>query len=152
VPGNGGDRRLQEPGIGVHSAVVIPSHGLTMQPGLGLQDLAKTMHGAKTNSGGTLRAGVAKSDITTGEEGALIRDPLFAKALVLDDGTTRVAIVTMDTTAIGGRQIGRGCLDDVEKELLPRLRGRVEVELGIPGGHVLVSASHTHPLGAAAMR
>ena len=44
---------------------------------------------------GVLRAGVAKSDITTNVEGVRINDPLYAKALVLDDGTTRLAIVAM---------------------------------------------------------
>ncbi len=94
---------------------------------------------------GTLRAGVAKSDITTERKGAVIHDPLYAKVLVLDDGKTRVAIVTMDTTAIGGRRISRGALADVGEDFLPRLRGRSAPELGIPGGHVVVIASHTHP-------
>jgi hypothetical protein len=94
-----------------------------------------------------LCAGAARCDITTDVEDSNIRDPLFSKTLVLDDGVTRIAIVSMDTTAIGGRQIGRGCLDDVSEEFLPRLRDRVEQELGIPGHHVLVNASHTHPPG-----
>ena len=46
----------------------------------------------------SLRAGVAKSDITIDAEGAVINDSLYAKALVLDDGGTRVAIIAMDTT------------------------------------------------------
>ena len=87
---------------------------------------------------GVLRAGVAKSDITTNVEGVRINDPLYAKALVLDDGTTRLAIVAMDVTAIGGiGEIGDG--------FLPALRARIESELGIPGPHVLVNASHNHP-------
>ena len=98
-------------------------------------------------SGGGLRAGVAKSDITTNEKGAAIRDPLYAKALVLDDGRTRVAIIAMDTTAIGGRRISQRMLDDVGEEFLPKLRGRIQKELNIPGSNVLVNASHTHPPG-----
>ena len=94
-----------------------------------------------------LRAGVAKSNITTNSDGAQIHDPLYAKALVLDDGTTRIAIVTMDTTAIGGRKVSQGMLDDVGEEFLPRLRSRVQRELSIPGCNVLVNASHTHPPG-----
>ena len=96
---------------------------------------------------GSLRAGVAKSDITTDAEGALIRDPLYAKALVLDDGATMAAIITMDTTAIGGRRISQRMLDDVGEEFLPNLRSRIQEELSIPGCHVLVNASHTHPPG-----
>ncbi|HCN10287.1 MAG TPA: hypothetical protein DIT01_20355 [Lentisphaeria bacterium] len=30
---------------------------------------------------------------------------------------------------------------------MANLRGRITEELGIPGGNVTVSASHTHPLG-----
>jgi hypothetical protein len=72
---------------------------------------------------------------------------LYAKALVLDDGKTRIAIVAMDTTAIAGRQISDNILADGGEEFLPRLRDRIEADLGIPGGHVLVNASHTHPPG-----
>jgi len=95
----------------------------------------------------SLRAGVAKSDITTNAEGAVVRDPLYAKALVLDDGATTAVVIAMDTTAIGGRHISRGMLNDVGEEFLPNLRARIEEELGIPGRHVLVNASHTHPPG-----
>ena len=95
----------------------------------------------------TLRAGVAVSEITVDQPGAGTRDGLYAKVLVLDDGSTRTAIITMDTTAVGGRRVSRGMLEDVGEEFLPRLRGRIEEELEIPGRHVLVNASHTHPPG-----
>jgi hypothetical protein len=90
--------------------------------------------------GGSLRAGVGKSDITTSAEGVVIHDPLYAKALVLDDGRTRLAIIAMDAVAIGG-------IGDIGDAFLPELRSRIERELGIPGGNVLVNASHTHPPG-----
>ncbi|MBI4023746.1 MAG: hypothetical protein HY360_02130 [Verrucomicrobia bacterium] len=96
---------------------------------------------------GYLRAGVAKSDITNRAKGALIRDPLYAKALVLDDGWTKAAIIAMDTTAIGGRRISQRILNDGGEEFLPDLRRRIQKELKIPGSHVLVNASHTHPPG-----
>lgn len=99
------------------------------------------------NAVGTLRAGVAKIDITTDAQGVRIKDRLYAKALVLDDGKTRVAIVAMDVTAIGGRRISRGALPDVDEAFLPSLRSRIEKELNIPGCNVLVNASHTHPPG-----
>jgi hypothetical protein len=87
-----------------------------------------------------LRGGVAKSDITTDDPGVVIHDPLYAKALVLDDGATQLAIIAMDVVAIGG-------ICDVSDDFLPELRARVQRELGIPGSHVLVNASHTHPPG-----
>lgn len=87
-----------------------------------------------------LRAGVAKIDITTDKEGIVISDPLYAKALVLDDGAARVVIVAMDALAIGG-------LGDIKDDFLAKLRSRIQNELHIPGCNVMVNASHTHPQG-----
>lgn len=87
-----------------------------------------------------LRAGVAKSEITTDDERVRVNDPLYAKALVLDDGSTTVVIITMDAVAIGG-------ICDISDDFLPALRGRIAHELNISGANVLVNASHTHPPG-----
>ena len=87
---------------------------------------------------GALRAGVAKSDITISDESVPVHDPLYARALVLDNGETQVAIIAMDVVAIG-------MIFDVGDDFLLNLRARVEGELGIPGDNVLVNASHTHP-------
>ena len=89
---------------------------------------------------GSLYAGVAKSDITTDFVGASIHDPLYAKALVMDDGDTKVVIIAMDVVAIGG-------ISDVRDSFLPALRDRIQQELGIDAQNVLVNASHTHPAG-----
>jgi len=94
-----------------------------------------------------LRAGVAKSDITTDAPDAVVADRLYAKALVIGDGHTKVAIVTMDVTAIGGRHISAGLLPDVSESFLTALRCQIEQELGISGYNMLVNASHTHPSG-----
>ena len=94
---------------------------------------------------GCLRAGVGKSNITTSEKGVKIKDPLYAKALVLDDDKTKAVIIAMDVTAIGGRRISQGMLPDVGEDFLPNLRNRIQQELKIPGCNVLVNASHTHP-------
>lgn len=98
------------------------------------------MDGHTTKGAGALRAGVARSDITADAKDVAIHDPLYAKALVLDDGVTRVAIIAMDALAIGG-------IGDIGDDFLPKLRQRLQAELGIPGNHVLVNASHTHPPG-----
>ncbi|MDD4018369.1 MAG: hypothetical protein PHV28_10550 [Kiritimatiellae bacterium] len=74
------------------------------------------------------------------QEGIRIHDPLFARALVLDNGDTRVAILSMDVIAIGG-------IYEVPDSFLPEVRARIESELGIPGARVLVNASHTHLVG-----
>jgi hypothetical protein len=86
----------------------------------------------------TLLAGVAKSDISAEVENIRVNDPVYSKALVVDDGATKLVIVAMDVTAIGG-------IGEVGDDFLPKLRGKIESELGIPGSNVLVNASHNHP-------
>lgn len=89
---------------------------------------------------GSLRAGVARTDITTSEKGVVVNDPLYSKALVLNDGSTTLVIISMDAVAIGG-------ICDVKDDFLSKLRNRINDQLGIPGDHVLVHATHTHPPG-----
>lgn len=115
---------------------------------------------------GSIRAGVAKVDITCRQTGAWrdlldenvkkhippdylakdvsISDPMFARALVLSDGHEQLVIVTMDVTAIGARTISQNILSDSADDFVSRLRGRVQKELGISGGNVNVNASHSH--------
>jgi hypothetical protein len=109
--------------------------------------MSRTNSPASAGTTGQLRAGVARVDITIDAKESSIRDRLYSKALVLDDGVTQIVIVTMDVTSIGGRKITDNMLPDVGEEFLPRLRDRIQKELGIPGNHVMVNASHTHPPG-----
>ncbi|MCK5800472.1 MAG: neutral/alkaline non-lysosomal ceramidase N-terminal domain-containing protein [Deltaproteobacteria bacterium] len=75
-------------------------------------------------------------DPTPGDVAALFapstgkRDPLTAKALVLDNGRTKAAIVKVD--AIG---VSRKMRQDVEA---------VALSLGIPKENLIVAATHTH--------
>jgi neutral ceramidase len=89
-----------------------------------------------------LRAGSAKVDITPQKVAEFpvvghrrnvngVRDPLRAGVLVLDDGETRAAIVTLDT--IGAWS-----------ELVTLARQRIEKQSGVPATNVLVAASHNH--------
>ncbi len=89
-----------------------------------------------------LRAGVAKVDITPAEvvdflvtghprKVTGVRDPLRAGVLVLDDGNTRAAIVTLDTI---------GAWEDMVK----LAREAIEKETGIPAANILIAASHNH--------
>lgn len=89
-------------------------------------------------SASQLQAGVGKREITITAPDVAVNDPLFAKALVFDNGKANVVIVTMDAVAIGG-------IADVLDSFLPTLRQRITHELGIPATHVIVNASHTHP-------
>jgi hypothetical protein len=83
-----------------------------------------------------LRAGVAKVDITNDEVGP-VDGRLFARALVLSDGTTTAVIVTLDVVAIG--EIGY-----VDNTFLPTVRTEIEQQLKIEPQNLLVNASHCH--------
>lgn len=58
-------------------------------------------------------------------------DELFARSLVLSDGTSRAAIVSCD-------------LISMPREIATRARDLILKRTGIPSDHVMVSATHTH--------
>src|SRR3954464_9775546 len=64
-----------------------------------------------------------------GNEGVL--DDISAKAAVLDDGSTRAAIVICD-------------LISMPKWIVAEARQLIEKETGIPATNVLIAATHTH--------
>ena len=64
-----------------------------------------------------------------GAEG--VHDDLYTKALVLEKDGQQIALVTCDLIKIPGY-------------LTQEIRTRVEKETGIPGGHVMISATHAH--------
>ena len=63
-------------------------------------------------------------------------DPLFAKALTLDDGTNRVAFCIVDS-----------CM--VPRDLLDQAKGIASKATGIPTENMMISATHTHSAPAA---
>ena len=87
-------------------------------------------------AGAGLRAGAARIDYTprgpqlpgnfTG-----VLDPIFVRTLVLDNGSTRAALVAIDAGAIPG-------------DLYAKVSARAAAELAIPTGQLLIFASHTH--------
>jgi len=90
-----------------------------------------------------LKAGCARVDITPpvgvwlsgygsrNKPSETISDQLYAKAVVLDDGQTKIAIVSTD-------------LLWVPLETTNEVRGIVKKKIGIPESNVLVCATHTH--------
>ncbi len=99
----------------------------------------KPASGAK----GNFRAGAAAVDIAPGKfpvvvnggflkaQATRLNDPIQAKCVVLDDGTTRLAIVVVDS-----------CM--MPRELLDRAKDLAKEKTGIPTERMLISATHTH--------
>jgi neutral ceramidase len=107
----------------VASTLALPSPTLDAQP-------------SDRDAPATLRAGAARIDYTPrGPElpgnflGVL--DPIFVRTLVLDNGSTRAALVAVDAGAIPG-------------DLYDKVSARAAAELEIPATQLLISASHTH--------
>jgi neutral ceramidase len=86
-----------------------------------------------------LRVGAAKTDITPADLTSLnpmgggnfsgVHDPIFARALYLEAGANRAAIVSVDLIEVG--------------DMTP-LRQRIEREVGVPFNAVMITATHDH--------
>jgi hypothetical protein len=91
---------------------------------------------AATAAAADLQVGAARVDLTPAADALPpnylgINDPIFARAIVLDNGDTRAALVTLDAGAI-------------PTDLWREVATRVEQELDIPAAQLLLSATHTH--------
>lgn len=83
-----------------------------------------------------LKAGAAKVDVTPAPDKLPknflgILDHIFARAIVLDDGKVKAALVTIDAGAI-------------PPDMWTKVSQRVEREFGIPATRLLLTATHTH--------
>lgn len=112
----------------------------------GLFALAATILGgpaAHAEEAGGLRAGTAVVDVSPTTFPVIVnggflqaignenRDPLHARCVVLDDGSTRLAIAVVDS-----------CM--MPRELIDDAKARASKATGIPVDRMLVSATHTH--------
>lgn len=97
---------------------------------------------AAQTGGRVFRAGAAATNITpplglplvggwSPVPAAYVHDELHARALVLDDGTTRLAIVVSDNLGI-------------PRHVLDAARRTVSEKAGLPAENILLSATHTH--------
>ncbi|MBC8456421.1 MAG: hypothetical protein H8D67_00305, partial [Deltaproteobacteria bacterium] len=66
-----------------------------------------------------------------------IHDQLYAKAMVLDDGNTQIALVGVDALS-------------VKRSTVLAARKQIDAETDMPGENVMVAASHTHNGGPTA--
>jgi hypothetical protein len=91
---------------------------------------------AAQNGAGRLRAGAAKVDVTPKESDLLIstdsiRDHLFVRAIVVDDGSTCAVVVGLD---LGG----------ASNQIVADATSRASRSTGCPAQNFLISATHTH--------
>ena len=86
---------------------------------------------ARNVEAASLRAGVTVRNITADAPSKHVHDPLYAKTLVLDDGTTKAVIICVDIVSASGT-------------VVTEVRRRVQEELGINQKNVLLNASHNH--------
>ncbi len=107
-------------------------------PSTGAQEVKDGQFAVSSN----LKVGVAKVDITPDQVAGVtvvghrrvvtgVRDPLRAGVLLLDDGETKAAMVTMDT--IGAWE-----------PMVAEARKRIATETGVPTANIMVAASHNH--------
>lgn len=90
-----------------------------MQAGLARIDITPPV-------GTPLTGYIARDNISTG-----VRDPLYARALVLADGEQRVALLTCDTLGL-------------RYDYVTSVRAAIQAATGIPADHILIACSHTH--------
>ncbi|HDY88670.1 MAG TPA: hypothetical protein ENH82_11250, partial [bacterium] len=88
-----------------------------------------------------LKAGAAKTDITpplgfpmagyyTPRGATDVHDELYARAVVLDDGKTKLVLVTCDNISPFPKAYGE-------------VRNKIEKELNIPAENIIICATHT---------
>jgi len=94
---------------------------------------------AAQDTAGGLRVGAAKVDVTPSadqlpQNGFGVLDHLYARAIVLESGESRAAMITLDAGS-------------VPTPTWQSVTERLEGELGIPTANVLLTATHTHSAG-----
>ena len=95
-----------------------------------------------TASAQSLRVGFSEVDITppvgaplagyyTNRLATGTHDPLHAKAMVIEQGSTKVAMVACDLVSL-------------PRELSQQARAIVEKRIGLAGDHIMITATHAH--------
>lgn len=110
---------------------------------VGVLLLAGSLHSQTATTKGQLRAGAAKVDFTPSERELTvatdsIRDHLFARVIVVDDGRTCAVLVGLDLGATPNQVI---------EDAIPRVASGT----GCPAQNVIVSATHTHSSNTAGL-
>ncbi len=67
-----------------------------------------------------------------------VHDPLFARALVLDNSETKLAIISADSLGYGNEILGAG------RNFTAEVRERINDRTGIEPGNVMLASTHSH--------
>ncbi len=97
---------------------------------------ARRLHAGAATANVTPALGASLAGGMTNNVAKDVHDELHAKALVLDNGTARVAIILVDSCAI-------------PREIIDSAKARIAAETQIPASHTLVAATHSHSAPAA---
>ncbi len=97
--------------------------------------LALCMSGVVSAQSGGLRVGAARVDVTPSDApAAAVRDRLYVRAIVIDNGATRSVLISADQ---GG----------VNEATWATTSKQIAAEMAMPVEHILISATHTHSGG-----
>src|SRR5579885_2923509 len=126
--GSGWIHRVHPKELGMRNLILIVGLSLEVWFPAGLP--------AQNRAPNRLRAGAAKVDITPKESDLKIstdsiRDQLFARAIVIDDGMTCAALVGLD---LGG----------AANQIVDDATARASQATGCPAENFIISATHTH--------
>jgi len=67
-----------------------------------------------------------------------VHDPLYARALAVDDGETRAVLIAADSIGYNNDILGPG------RNFTTEVRQRIQAQTGVPADHIMLASSHAH--------
>lgn len=67
-----------------------------------------------------------------------VHDPLYARAVALDDGATQVILIAADAIGYSNELLGPG------RNFTAEVRQRIAAATGVPAAHIMVTTTHAH--------
>ena len=104
---------------------------MVSKPAWGAGEDSRVFRAGAAASNVTPQLGVSLAGSMRDHKGTHIHDELYARCLVLDDGSTRLAIVLIDN-----------CM--IPREIFDEAKRLVEADTGLPVSHMLMAATHSH--------
>ncbi|MFN8492385.1 MAG: neutral/alkaline non-lysosomal ceramidase N-terminal domain-containing protein [Caldilineaceae bacterium] len=67
-----------------------------------------------------------------------VHDPLYARAVALDDGATQVILLAVDAIGYSNDLLGPG------RNFTAEVRQRIQAHTGVPAAHIMLATTHAH--------